>query len=182
MPWGYVPTKEDPLVCMPDQYLIGLLDEVFEHIDNGESYRKSADWVSARADKKISYQTISNLWHKSRKRKRKIPKRKVLKHYAEVRKPNSKAEAEEQRIRKKLSHSKRSMTVAKNKLHKLAEETKDDPKVNINISDTLEHDAVQQQERTIIFEPNKGPQTEFLASSEREVLFGGAAGLSLIHI
>ena len=176
MPWGYVPTKEDPLVCMPDQYLIGLLDEVFEHIDNGESYRKSADWVSARADKKISYQTISNLWHKSRKRKRKIPKRKVLKHYAEVRKPNSKAEAEEQKIRKKLSHAKRSMTVAKNKLHKLAEETKDDPKVNINISDTLEHDAVQQQERTIIFEPNKGPQTEFLASSEREVLFGGAAG------
>lgn len=28
----------------------------------------------------------------------------------------------------------------------------------------------------IIFEPNPGPQTDFLASSEREVLYGGAAG------
>ena len=31
-------------------------------------------------------------------------------------------------------------------------------------------------DREIIFEPNPGPQTEFLAASEREVLYGGAAG------
>ena len=31
-------------------------------------------------------------------------------------------------------------------------------------------------EQNIIFEPNKGPQTEFLASSEREVFYGGARG------
>lgn len=30
--------------------------------------------------------------------------------------------------------------------------------------------------RDVIFEPNPGPQTEFLASSEQEVLYGGAAG------
>ena len=30
--------------------------------------------------------------------------------------------------------------------------------------------------RQVIFEPNPGPQTEFLASSEREVLYGGSAG------
>ena len=28
----------------------------------------------------------------------------------------------------------------------------------------------------VIFKPNKGPQTNFLAASEREVLYGGAAG------
>ena len=28
----------------------------------------------------------------------------------------------------------------------------------------------------VIFRPNAGPQTEFLAASEREVLYGGAAG------
>lgn len=32
------------------------------------------------------------------------------------------------------------------------------------------------RERKIIFEPNPGPQTDFLAASEQEVLFGGAAG------
>ena len=28
----------------------------------------------------------------------------------------------------------------------------------------------------IIFEPNVGPQTDFLASTEQEVLYGGSAG------
>ena len=33
-----------------------------------------------------------------------------------------------------------------------------------------------EQEKEVIFKPNPGPQTEFLAASEREVLYGGAAG------
>ena len=33
-----------------------------------------------------------------------------------------------------------------------------------------------EEERNIVFQPNKGPQTEFLAASEREVLYGGSAG------
>tara|TARA_X000001036_G_C20691922_1_gene809670 strand:- start:2798 stop:4708 length:1911 start_codon:yes stop_codon:yes gene_type:complete len=176
MPWGYKPNPDNDLETLPDPYMIGLLEEVFVHIDNGESYRKSAEWVSARAGKSISYQTISNLWTKSRKRKRNILKKESNKKLAEVRRPKTKTEAKEQEIRKKMSAAKRSMTVSKNKLHKLHEETKDDPETpTINISDTLDHESVP-QERTIIFEPNKGPQTEFLASSEREVLFGGAAG------
>ena len=32
------------------------------------------------------------------------------------------------------------------------------------------------QEQDVLFRPNEGPQTDFLASSEREVLYGGAAG------
>ncbi len=46
------------------------------------------------------------------------------------------------------------------------------------VTDDLDFNAVQQvgQNRTVVFEPLTGPQTEFLAASEREVLFGGAAG------
>lgn len=176
MPWGYKPNPDNDLETLPDPYMIGLLEEVFVHIDNGESYRKSADWISARAGKSISYQTISNLWTKSRKRKRNILKKKSNAKLAEVRRPKTKTEAREHEIRKKMSAAKRSMTVSKGKLNKLYEETKDDPETpTINISDTLDHENIP-QERTIIFEPNRGPQTEFLASSEREVLFGGAAG------
>ena len=43
-----------------------------------------------------------------------------------------------------------------------------------------------EEEYNVIFKPNDGPQTDFLAASEREVLYGGSAGggksLSLIHI
>ena len=35
---------------------------------------------------------------------------------------------------------------------------------------------VEQVQREIIFEPNPGPQTDFLASTEQEVLYGGSAG------
>ena len=37
-----------------------------------------------------------------------------------------------------------------------------------------DYDVEEAQE--IVFRPNKGPQTTFLSSSEREVLYGGAAG------
>ena len=36
-------------------------------------------------------------------------------------------------------------------------------------------DAVEDT-HVVIFKPNEGPQTEFLAAGDREVLYGGAAG------
>ena len=33
-----------------------------------------------------------------------------------------------------------------------------------------------EETRNVIFKPNDGPQTDFLAASEREVLYGGSAG------
>ena len=33
-----------------------------------------------------------------------------------------------------------------------------------------------EQAQEIIFQPNPGPQTDFLSASEQEVLYGGAAG------
>ena len=44
------------------------------------------------------------------------------------------------------------------------------PEINIQV----EEQEVQEQD--VLFKPNEGPQTDFLASSEREVLYGGAAG------
>ena len=37
-------------------------------------------------------------------------------------------------------------------------------------------EAIEQGEQELIFSPNPGPQTEFLAAPEKEVLYGGAAG------
>src|SRR5210317_1545795 len=37
-------------------------------------------------------------------------------------------------------------------------------------------EAVPIEEQNVIFKPNAGPQTEFLAAGEREVLYGGSAG------
>jgi len=44
---------------------------------------------------------------------------------------------------------------------------------SIQVSDKVE---TVEELHNVIFKPNEGPQTEFLAASEREVLYGGSAG------
>ena len=44
------------------------------------------------------------------------------------------------------------------------------------IQEVSDIEAVPVEEQNIIFKPNAGPQTEFLAAGEREVLYGGSAG------
>jgi hypothetical protein len=45
-----------------------------------------------------------------------------------------------------------------------------------SIQEVDDVEAMPVEEQNVIFRPNKGPQTEFLAASEREVLYGGSAG------
>ncbi len=47
---------------------------------------------------------------------------------------------------------------------------------NISIVNSPEIPLATPDDREVLFKPNPGPQTFFLASSEREVLYGGAAG------
>ena len=44
-------------------------------------------------------------------------------------------------------------------------------------TETVSYETVDVEEHAnVLFKPNTGPQTEFLAASEREVLYGGSAG------
>lgn len=54
---------------------------------------------------------------------------------------------------------------------------KKEPEQKPNVVIVPEYEFVDEDiERDVIFKPNPGPQTEFLAASEQEVLYGGAAG------
>ncbi len=57
---------------------------------------------------------------------------------------------------------------------KKAKEEKAKPKSEVKIQEAEELSL--EEKHNILFKPNEGPQTAFLASSEREVLYGGAAG------
>ena len=81
--------------------------------------------------------------------------------------------------KRKQSDAKRVLTMTEKKIAKL-EGTVAQPKT---VTDDLDFNAVQQvaQTQDIIFEPLPGPQAEFLAAPEREVLFDGeAASLALL--
>jgi len=79
------------------------------------------------------------------------------------------------RAESKLNSYKESLKNTKNTLKKL-----ENPDVNrITTPEELEGTPKalkQEAEENVIFAPNEGPQTEFLAAAETDVLYGGAAG------
>ena len=49
-------------------------------------------------------------------------------------------------------------------------------KLTVDIQDIEYETEAVEEHANVLFKPNPGPQTDFLAASEREVLYGGSAG------
>jgi hypothetical protein len=79
--------------------------------------------------------------------------------------------------RTKLENYKRSLDTSKSTLNKLeGTEAKAEGKITTTTTDDLPKALRTVAEENVIFRPNDGPQTDFLAASETDVLYGGAAG------
>jgi len=79
--------------------------------------------------------------------------------------------------RTKLENYKRSLDTSKNTLNKIeGTEAKAEGKITTTKVDDLPKALRTVAEENVIFRPNEGPQTDFLAASETDVLYGGAAG------
>ena len=79
-------------------------------------------------------------------------------------------------VRTKLENYKRSLDTSKSTLNKLeGKEAKATGKITTTTED-LPKALRTVAEENVIFRPNDGPQTDFLAASETDVLYGGAAG------
>ena len=79
-------------------------------------------------------------------------------------------------VRTKLENYKRSLDTSKSTLHKLeGTEAKAEGKITTETAE-LPKALRTVAEENVIFRPNDGPQTDFLAASETDVLYGGAAG------
>ena len=88
-----------------------------------------------------------------------------------------------QRDKKKLENEKRRLAYKENKIaeeKELLEKVTDKQTSKVITEDELEKTTPSIQEslkdKNIIFHPNEGPQTDFLAAGEKDVLYGGAAG------
>ena len=79
--------------------------------------------------------------------------------------------------RTKLENYKRSLDTSKNTLNKIeGTEAKAEGKITTTTTADLPKALRTVAEENVIFRPNEGPQTDFLAASETDVLYGGAAG------
>ena len=79
-----------------------------------------------------------------------------------------KASASGQSMRKRQS-PKRKASKKKEQVQKPQVEIKE------TVSEAVEFESIEET-ANVLFKPNPGPQTDFLAASEREVLYGGSAG------
>lgn len=171
LPFAYKVSPDDIMVIIPDPEVVKWVEEALDLLDNGHSTRKVADWLTLKSGKTISHQGIKNIWVERR------PNSERLKLLAKRRKQNAPKTGKDKKLaaaKRRTRDAKRILTINEKKISDI-EGTDED---NKNVSDTLDFNAIEKefQEREVIFSPNPGPQTEFLAASEREVLFGGAAG------
>ena len=168
IPYAYVASEEDPLILLPNPEVVALVEKAFEYLENGHSYRETAHWLSTQSGKKISHQGLANIWRRHCPAKE-SDRQKALKKQRLKNKPKTAEEKHAAKLKRKRSDARRILTLAEKKIKASGIEDED------NISEGLDFDA-RPEEREVIFTPNPGPQTEFLAASEREVLYGGAAG------
>lgn len=74
----------------------------------------------------------------------------------------------------KVTKAKRNLTRAKNNIKRIV---KDDENLISEVGDEIVEEIKQDNDNVdVLFKPNDGPQTDFLAASEDEVFYGGARG------
>lgn len=181
LPYAYIVDPEDKLKAIPDWSMVAVLYQAFDYLDQQHSLRETAAWVSDKAGKKISHQGLNNIWKRLRGHDKTNPRTKKLKERKKSLTASTPEGRKADELRRRRAGAKRSLTVAQKRINEFKTTLKDkstDLAESITLhSDSLDFDAVPSTNDVhIIFQPNSGPQTEFLAAAEQEVLYGGAAG------
>ena len=80
-----------------------------------------------------------------------------------------------EKLKQRLEAKRNSLNASKETLNKLEKKTTNKV-VTEDILDKVPKALKQEVDDNVIFKPNTGPQTDFFAAPERDVLYGGAAG------
>tara|TARA_A100001388_G_scaffold230025_1_gene181992 strand:+ start:30664 stop:32535 length:1872 start_codon:yes stop_codon:yes gene_type:complete len=173
IPYAYKESDHDPLVLVADEQKASLVEEALDYLDGGHSSRKTAEWLTSKTGDKITHQGLIHIWRSRRGKDSEKPSKRLKELAKENRKRKPKT-VEEKKLasaKRRQTDAKRRLTLAKKKLDELRP-TEELDTANLDFS-VIES---EKKKKEVVFAPNKGPQTEFLAASEREVLYGGAAG------
>jgi len=179
-PFGYTLNKETNMLEAIPGYLEALEETVNGLIDESiPSLREGIINIKSKLgeDVKISHQTLSNYIEKAGKPARQYNYHSEVKARMSAKKAVKQNKDTVEALEKKLQVA-RTKLKKKTTTFKKLDEPKDAVTKEGKVVD-LEHipETVKQEaEKNVIFAPNEGPQTEFLAAAETDVLYGGAAG------
>jgi len=176
-PFGYTLNKEtNMLEAIPgylealEETVNGILDESIPSLREGISYIKS----KLGEDVKISHQTLNKYLEKAGKEPRQYNFHSEVKAQIKARRTVRNSEKKVEKLEKKLNNARTDLKRKKTTYSKL-----DEPADQVtNEGKVLTEDQLPdlEVEKNVIFSPNTGPQEDFLAAAETDVLYGGAAG------
>lgn len=191
LPYAYKPDPENKLKAIPVWEMVVFVEQALDYLDKGHSLRETAAWLGDKTEVQISHQGLKNIWDRNRGNDKSNPRGKVLKERKKKNAPRTAEEKQEEALRLRRAGAKRSLTAAEKRLAEHRKSAGSDSELvgpngmgglggalilPADGSESPLDFAAIPQNQEIIFQPNPGPQTEFLAAPEQEVLYGGAAG------
>lgn len=172
-PWPYDPKGGDPNIFLPNWDRIKLLEQAFDYLENGTmSLRKATEWLIVETGKDLSHQGMRSLYLQYRPDSERLKTLRLKKELIKQ-KRLSREQRKEKNLTEKIRRARQAATIAQKKKERL-EAVAEAPVLANGEMDFSSF--VVPENREIVFRPNEGPQTEFLAASETQVLYGGSAG------
>lgn len=174
IPYGYEMKGGDPKSLVPNMAHVILIEQALDSLERGSSLRETALLLSEQSGVSISHVGLSKIWQRLRGGSASARAERNKEHVSQ-RQPKNREEKKQKQINIKAGAEKRRITAAQKRLRALQEaQAKEAPPVFSYVEmEALPEDVTEEK---IAFKPNEGPQTEFLAAPEQEVLYGGAAG------
>ena len=179
IPFGYVYNEDTKLLeAIPGH--LETLEEALQLFEKEEltSLRQAIDYIKSKIpDAKMSHQTFSNYLQKEGKQRRQYTYHSAVKKDKDVKQRIRRDRKRVKQLEGKLSATKQRLR-DKEKVFKKLSEDPDKSTVHGKVVDIEPISEVFKKdiEPAVVFAPNDGPQTEFLAAGETDVLYGGAAG------
>ena len=175
-PFGYTLNKETNMLEAIPGYLEALEDTVNKILaEEIPSLREGITYLKSKLgeDIKLSHQTLNKYLEKAGKQTRQYNYHSEVKAQIKARRTVRNSEKKVDKLEKKLSNARTDLKRKKTTYSKLDEPaeavTTEGKVVDLNV-------LPPEANKNVIFSPNEGPQTEFLAAGETDVLYGGAAG------
>ena len=171
IPFGYkLSSIEGYLEPIPEE--LNILNKYIQAVLRQEyTLRSAAEAITIETGRKLSHVGLSKHVKKndlSPKFKRSPEQTRKLKLVKEAK--------ELEKLKKKLKYKEEKLNTEKSVIKKLTENTPSKVVTEDEIEKTVPSIQEAIKDSKVIFHANEGPQTEFLAAGEKDVLYGGAAG------
>ena len=170
VPFGYKKSEDDPKTVIPIPEQLDILQEAIQLHKKGQSLQKCVDYIFSKTKRKITRQGFYKIVNKNNVKKKARESAREQLDYQRDRVLKAKRELDKERSKLHNKNKKiRDLDIVLEGKSKTVIDTKEIEEASPTIQKAFE-------EKDIIFQANAGPQSDFLASSEREVFYGGARG------